>query len=97
MWKEYGKEKPTKEEHQYLVKEIVSNGTMENLTFFHTCGYSKNLSKLDNFEFHGKTSDGFYDIHSEYGYFVINQTKFNKLYWIDLTELDLELSKGSER
>ena len=59
MWKEYSKEKPTKEEHQYLVKEIVSNGTMEGLTFFHTCGYSQNLSKLDNFEFHGKTSGGF--------------------------------------
>lgn len=97
MWKNYSKEKPTEEEHQYLVKEIVNSGKMEDLTFFHTCGYSKNLSKLDNFEFHRKTSDGFYDIHSEYGYLVIDQTKFNKLYWIDLTELDLELSKGSER
>ena len=65
MWKEYGKEKPTEEEHQYLVKEIVNNGTMEDLTFFHTCGYSKNLSKLDNFDFHGKTSGGFYDIAKE--------------------------------
>ena len=92
MWKEYGKEKPTEEEHQYLVKEIVNNGTMEDLTFCHTCGYSKNLSKLDNFEFHGKTSGGFYDIDSEYGYFVIDQTKFNKLYWIDLTEADKEWS-----
>lgn len=60
MWKEYSEEKPTEEEHQYLVKEIVSNGTMEYLTFFHTCGYSKNLSKLDAFDFHGKTSGGFY-------------------------------------
>lgn len=92
MWKEYSKEKPTEEEHQYLVKEIVSNGTMEGLTFFHTCGYSKNLSKLDDFDFHGKTSGGFYDIDSEYGYFVIDQTKFNKLYWIDLTEADKEWS-----
>lgn len=25
------------------------------------------------------------------------EDKFHKLYWIDLTELDLELSKGSER
>ena len=65
---------------------------MEGLTLFHTCGYSKNLSKLDNFEFHGKTSGGFYDIDSEYGYLVIDQTKFNKLYWIDLTEADKEWS-----
>lgn len=65
---------------------------MENLTFFHTCGYSKNLSKLDNFDFYGKTSGGFYDCDSEYGYFVVNQTKFNKLYWIDLTEADKEWS-----
>lgn len=96
MWKEYSKEKPTKEDHQYLVKEIISNGTMEDLTFFHTCGYSKNLSKLDDFDFHGKTSGGFYDIDSEYGYFVIDETKCTKLYWIDLTELDLELSNGKE-
>ena len=92
MWKEYSKEKPTEEEHQYLVKEILSNGTMEDLTFFHTCGYSKNLSKLDDFAFHGKTSGGFYDIDAEYGYFVIDQTKFNKLYWLDLTEADKEWS-----
>lgn len=95
-WKEYSKEKPTNEEHRYLVKEVVNAGTMEVLTFFRTCGYSKNLSKLDNFEFHGKTSGGFYDVDSEYGYLVINQTKFNKLYWVDLTELDLELSNGKD-
>lgn len=91
-WKEYSKEKPTEEEHRYLVKEVVNAGTMEDLTFFHTCGYSKNLSKLDNFEFHRKTNDGFYNIDSEYGYLVIDQTKFNKLYWIDLTEADKEWS-----
>lgn len=34
MWKEYSEEKSTEEEHQYLVEEIVSNGTMEDLTFF---------------------------------------------------------------
>ena len=96
MWKEYSKEKPTEEEHRYLVKEIVNNGMMEGLTFFRTCRYSKNLSKLDDLEFHGKTSGGFYDIDSEYGYFVINQDKFHKLYWIDLTELDLELSNGKD-
>ena len=95
-WKEYSKEKPTNEEHRYLVKEVVNAATMEGLTFFRTCGYSKNLSKLDNFDFHGNTSDGFYDIDSEYGYLVIDQTKFNKLYWVDLTELDLELSNGKD-
>ena len=94
MWKEYTKEKPTEEEHQYLVKEIVSNGTVEGLTLFHICGYSKNLSKVDDFDFYGKTSGGFYDYDSEFGYFVIDQTKFNnnKLYWIDLTEADKEWS-----
>ena len=96
MWKEYSKEKPTEEEHRYLVKEVVNVGTMEDLTFFRTCGYSKNLSKLDDLEFHGKTSGGFYDCDSEYGYLVIDQTKFNKLYWVDLTELDLELSNGKD-
>ena len=80
MWKEYSKEKPTEEEHQYLVKEIVSNGTMEDLSFFRICGYSKNLSKVDDFDLYGKTSGGYYDYDSEYGYFVIDQTKFNKLY-----------------
>ena len=39
MWKEYSKEKPTKEKHQYLVKEVVSNGTVEGLTMFYSpCG-----------------------------------------------------------
>jgi hypothetical protein len=92
MWKEYSKEKPTEEEHRYLVKEVVSNGTMEDLTMFYVCGYSKNLSKLNNCDFYRKTSGGFYDIDSEYGYFVIDQTKFNKLYWLDLTEADKEWS-----
>ena len=50
MWKEYSKGKPTKEEHQYLVKEIISNSKMEDIA------------------------------------------KFNKLYWIDLTEADKEWS-----
>ena len=88
MWKEYSKEKPTEEEHQYLVKEVVSNGTVEGLTMFYICGYSKNLSKFNNFDFYGKIGGGFYDFDSEYGHFVIDQTKFNKLYWIDLTEAD---------
>lgn len=92
MWKEYSKEKPTEEEHRYLVKKIVNAGTMEGSTFFRICGYSKNLSKLDDFYFHGRTSGGFYDCDSEYGYLVIDQTKFNKLYWIDLTEADKEWS-----
>ena len=92
MWKEYSKEKPTEEGHQYLVKKIVNAGMMESSTFFRICGYSKNLSKLDDFYFHGRTSSGFYNIDSEYGYLVINQTKFNKLYWIDLTEADKEWS-----
>lgn len=88
MWKEYSKEKPTEEEHQYLVKEIVSNGTMEDLTMFYICGYSKNLSKLDDFYFYENISDGFYDCDSEFGYFAIDETKCAKLYWIDLTEAD---------
>ena len=91
-WKEYSKEKPTEEEHQYLVKEIINNGTMEDSTMFYVCGYSKNLFKLDEFNFQGNTSDGFYDIDSEFEYFVIDQTKYAKLYWIDLTEADKEWS-----
>ena len=96
MWKEYSKEKPTEEEHQYLVKEVVSNGMMEGLTMFYICEYSKNLSKLDNFDFHGKTNGGFYDIDSEFGYFAIDETKCTKLYWIDLTEADKEWDNGAE-
>ena len=92
MWKEYSKEKPTEEEHQYLVKEVASNGVMRASTFFHICGYSKNLSKLDDFDFYGKTGGGFYDYDSEFRYLVIDQTKFNKLYWVDLTELNKEWS-----
>ena len=83
MWKEYSKEKPTEEEHQYLVKEIVSNGTMEDLTFFHTCGYSKNLSKLDNFEFHGKTSGGFTILILNMGILLL--TKLSLINCIGLT------------
>ena len=96
MWKEYSKEKPTEEEHQYLVKEIINNGMMEGLTLFYICGYSKNLSKLDDFEFYENTNDGFYDCDSEFGYFAIEQTQCTKLYWIDLTEADKEWDNGAE-
>ena len=96
MWKEYSKEKPTEEEHQYLVKEIINNGMMEGLTLFYICGYSKNLSKLDDFEFYENTNDGFYDCDSEFGYFAIDETKCTKLYWIDLTELNKEWDNGAE-
>ena len=95
-WKVYSKEKPTEEDHRYLVKKIINNGTMEGLTIFYICGYSKNLSKIDDFDFYENTSDGFYDCDSEFGYFAIDENKFDKLYWVDLTELNKEWSNGNE-
>lgn len=92
MWKEYAKEKPTKEQHEYLVKEVKTGGALDGSTFFHICGYANNLSKVDKFDFHGRTDGGFYDLDSEYGYYSINENKFKKLYWVDLTELNWELS-----
>ena len=95
-WKEYSKEKPTEEEHQYLVKEVVNNGVMGGLTFFYICGYANNLSKVDDFDFYGRTDGGFYDLDSEYGYYSIDENKFRKLYWVDLTELNKEWGNGAE-
>ena len=92
MWKEYSKEKPTNEEHEYLIKEVKTGGALDGYIFFHICGYANNLSKVDEFDFYGRTGGGFYDYDSEYGYYSIDENKFRKLYWVDLTELNWEWS-----
>ncbi len=96
MWKEYSKEKPTNEEHEYLVKKVKIDGMYEGYESFHILGYSNNLSEVDKFAFWGRTDGGFYDCNSEYGYFAVEENKFDKLYWVDLTELNLEWSHGKE-
>lgn len=96
MWKEYSVEKPTKEQHEYLVKEVKIDGAMKGSTFFHLLGYSNNLSKVDEYDFYGRTDGGFYDLDSEYGYYSIDEDKFRKLYWVDLTELNQEWEDEKE-
>lgn len=92
MWHEYSKEKPTNEEHEYLIKEVKTGGALDGYIFFHICGYANNLSKVDEFDFYGRTDGGFYDLDSEYGYYSIGENKFRKLYWVDLTELNWKWS-----
>lgn len=94
MWKEYSKEKPTNEETTYLVKRVKTDGFKKGDVLFYLCGYAKNLSKVNEFDFYGRTDGGFYDMEPELGYYSIEENKFNKLYWVDLTELDKEWSKN---
>jgi hypothetical protein len=91
MWKEYSKEKPTNEEHKYLIKEVKTGGALDGYIFFHICRYANNLSKVDEFDFYGRTDGGFYYLDYD-GYYSIDENKFKKLYWVDLTELNFELS-----
>jgi hypothetical protein len=92
MWKEYSVEKPTNEEHEYLVKEVKTSGMSKGSIFFHVLEYSNNLSEVDSFDFWGRTDGGFYDCDTAQGYYSIDENKFKKLYWVDLTELNFELS-----
>ena len=88
-WKAYGKEKPTNEEHEYLVKSKGMVGGYSYDIYY----WANNLSKVDEWDFRGMEEDGFYYIDSEWGFCNI-EVRDNELYWIDLTELDLELSNG---
>ena len=92
-WKAYSKEKPTSEEHEYLVK---SKGMV--------CGaccdiysWANNLSEVDEWDFRGMEECGFYYFDREWGFCNIEvRDGDNELYWVDLTELDLELSNGKD-
>lgn len=93
-WKEYSKEKPTNEKHEYLVK---SKGILGRVCY-DTYSWANNLSKVDEWDFKDMEEDGFYYFDSECGFCNIEvRDRDSELYWVDLTELDLELSKGSER
>lgn len=99
-WKAYSKEKPANEEHEYLVK---TKGLCR--VDYEIYSWASNLSKVDEWDFRGMEEDGFYYFDSEWGFCNIEvrdrDSKLygedNELYWIDLTELDLELSKDGER
>lgn len=99
-WKAYSKEKPTNEEHEYLVKSKGMVGGYSYDIYY----WANNLSKVDEWDFRGMEEDGFYYLDSELGFCNIEvrdrDSKLygedNELYWIDLTELDLELSNGKE-
>lgn len=92
-WRAYSKEKPTNEEHEYLVK---MNGLLGG-TSYDIYYWSDNLSKVDEYNFKGMEEDGFYYFDPEWAFLNIEvRDKDNELYWIDLTELDLELSNGKE-
>jgi hypothetical protein len=93
-WKKYSEEKPTNEEHEYLVKMKGLRG------FYEIYSWTSNLSKVDEWVFRGMEEDGFYCFDGEWGFCIIEVSKLygedNELYWVDLTELDLELSNGKE-
>ena len=90
-WKAYSKEKPTNEEHEYLVK---SKGIL-GVTCYDTYSWANNLSEVDEWDFRGMEKDGFYYLDPEWGFCNI-EAGHSELYWIDLTELDLELSNGKD-
>lgn len=94
-WKEYSKEKPTNEEHEYLVKTKGLVGVCYNIY-----SWASNLAKVDEWVFRGMEEDGFYFLDPEWGFCNIEVSKLygedNELYWVDLTELDLELSDEKE-
>lgn len=90
-WKKYDEEKPTNCEHEYLVK---SNGLLGG-TSYDIYYWADNLSEVDEYDFKDMEEDGFYFLDLEWGFCKII-AKECELYWIDLTELDLELSNGKE-
>lgn len=99
-WKKYSKEKPTNEEHEYLVKMKGLVGVC-----YEIYSWASNLSKVDEYNFKGMKEDGFYYYDPEWGFLNIEVRdrdkkmygEDNELYWIDLTEADMEWSKGGER
>jgi hypothetical protein len=90
-WKKYSKEKPTNCEHEYLVKtKGLSDGTSYDIYY-----WADNLSEVDEYNFKNMEEDGFYYFDPDWGFLNIIAKEY-ELFWIDLTELDLELSNGKE-
>lgn len=89
-WKKYSEEKPTNEEHEYLVKMKGLVGVC-----YDTYSWANNLSEVDEWDFKGMEECGFYYLDSEWGFCNI-AVRDSELYWVDLTELDLELSNEKE-
>lgn len=90
-WKAYSKEKPTNEEHEYLVK---TKGLLGG-AYYDTYSWTSNLSKVDEYDFAGMEKEGFYYLDPEWGFCNI-KVRDSELYWVDLTELDMELSNGKD-
>lgn len=90
-WKAYSKEKPTNEEHEYLVKSKGILGRVGYDIYY----WSNNLFDVDEYDFAGMEKDGFYYSDLEWGLCNI-EAGDSELYWVDLTELDLELSNGKD-
>lgn len=98
-WKKYSKEKPTSCEHEYLVKSKGLSGTSYDIYY-----WADNLSEVDEYNFKDMEEDGFYYFDPDWGFLPIEARDRDsrlcggdsELYWIDLTELDLELSDGKE-
>ena len=94
-WKKYSEEQPTNEEHEYLVKMKGLCGIC-----YEIYSWTSNMSKVDEWVFRGMEEDGFYCFDGEYGFCNTEVSKLygedNELYWVDLTELDLELSNGKD-
>lgn len=89
-WKAYSKEKPTNEEHEYLVKYKGVTTTLYDI-----CSWADNLSLVDESDFRHMEEDGFYFLDGEWGFCKL-VVKEDELFWVDLTELDLELSNGKD-
>lgn len=89
-WKKYSEEKPTSCEHEYLVKTKGLGGASYDIY-----SWANNLSKVDEWDFKDMEEDGFYYFDSEWGFGNI-EAGDSELYWVDLTELDLELSNGKD-
>ena len=90
-WKKYSEEKPTNEKHEYLVKTKGLLGGASYDIYY----WSDNLSEVDEYDFAGMEKCGFYYLDPEWGFCNI-EVRDSELYWVDLTELDLELSNGKD-
>ena len=84
-------EKPTNCEHEYLVKSKgLLSGTSYGIYY-----WADNLSEVDEYDFKDMEEDEFYFLDPEWGFCKIIAKEY-ELYWVDLTELDLELSDEKE-
>lgn len=87
-WKKYSEEKPTNEEHEYLVKWEGFGRTS-----YEIYSWAENLSSVDKYDFWNMEEDGFYYLDSEWG-FCKGAVEDKELWWIDLTETDIEWTKN---